>query len=61
MPSQKTKLAAEYTNMDYQMQQAGGLTDAQFAENLVKNLRERNWFELLGIYLRYTDTISPFY
>jgi Fe(3+) dicitrate transport protein len=22
----KTKLAAEYTNMDYQMQQAGGLT-----------------------------------
>lgn len=42
--TEKTKLAAEYTNMDYQMQQAGGLTDAQFAENSRQSFRERNWF-----------------
>jgi hypothetical protein len=30
MLSENTKLSAEY-NMDYAMQQSGGLTDAQFA------------------------------
>jgi Fe(3+) dicitrate transport protein len=29
----KTKISAEYTNMNYDMQQPGGLTDAQFDEN----------------------------
>lgn len=42
--SEKTKLSAEYTNMDYQMQQAGGLTDAQFNDNPRQSFRERNWF-----------------
>ncbi|BDB52134.1 TonB-dependent receptor family protein [Flavobacterium ammonificans] len=42
--SEKTKLSAEYTNMDYKMQQAGGLTDSQFNTNAQKSLRERNWF-----------------
>ncbi|MBK8600133.1 MAG: TonB-dependent receptor [Flavobacterium sp.] len=39
----KTKLSLEYTNMDYEMQQAGGLTDAQFKDNPRQSLRERNW------------------
>lgn len=39
-----TKLSLEYTNMDYEMQQAGGLTDAQFKNNPRQSLRERNWF-----------------
>ncbi len=30
--------------MDYQMQQAGGLTDEQFRDNARQSLRERNWF-----------------
>jgi Fe(3+) dicitrate transport protein len=42
--NEKTKLAAEYTNMDYKMQQAGGLTDEQFNANPRQSLRERNWF-----------------
>lgn len=42
--SNKTKLSAEYTNMDYQMQQAGGLTDEQFKNNPRQSLRNRNWF-----------------
>ncbi|MDI9256203.1 TonB-dependent receptor family protein [Flavobacterium sedimenticola] len=42
--TENTKLSAEYTNMDYQMQQAGGLTDEQFDNNPRQSLRERNWF-----------------
>lgn len=38
-----TKLSVEYTNMDYEMQQAGGLTDSQFDDNPRQSLRERNW------------------
>jgi Fe(3+) dicitrate transport protein len=39
-----TKIAAEYTNSDYEMQQPGGLTDEQFAKNDRQSFRERNWF-----------------
>jgi Fe(3+) dicitrate transport protein len=42
--TENTKLSAEYTNMDYKMQQAGGLTDEQFDNNPRQSLRERNWF-----------------
>lgn len=42
--TKNTKLSAEYTNMDYSMQQAGGLTDQQFKENSRQSSRERNWF-----------------
>lgn len=42
--TENTKISAEYTNMDYQMQQAGGLTDEQFNANPRQSLRERNWF-----------------
>jgi Fe(3+) dicitrate transport protein len=42
--TENTKISAEYTNMDYQMQQAGGLTDEQFKDNPRQSLRERNWF-----------------
>jgi Fe(3+) dicitrate transport protein len=40
----QTKLSAEYTNMDYQMQQSGGLTDEQLNSNSRQSLRKRNWF-----------------
>lgn len=42
--TENTKLSAEYTNMDYQLQQPGGLTDAQFDANSRQSSRERNWF-----------------
>lgn len=42
--SDKTKLSFEYTNMDYKMQQPGGLTDTQFAINPKQANRNRNWF-----------------
>ena len=42
--SDKTKISAEYTNADYEMQQPGGLTDAQFAANPRQSHRTRNWF-----------------
>lgn len=42
--TENTKVSAEYTNMDYKMQQAGGLTDQQFKDNPRQSLRERNWF-----------------
>ena len=40
----KANVSAEYTNMDYLMQQSGGLTDAQFASNARQSVRNRNWF-----------------
>lgn len=40
----KSKLSFEYTNMDYSMQQPGGLTDAQFELNAQSSSRKRNWF-----------------
>jgi len=42
--TEKTKISAEYTNSDYEMQQPGGLTDAQFDANPRQSLRNRNWF-----------------
>jgi Fe(3+) dicitrate transport protein len=42
--SDKTKINAEYTNSDYEMQQPGGLTDEQFAVNPRQSFRNRNWF-----------------
>ncbi len=44
--SEKFSLSAEYTNMSYQAQQAGGLTDVQFAQDPYQSLRERNWFKV---------------
>ncbi len=42
--TEDTKLSAEYTNMNYRMQQSGGLTDEQFNKDSRQSLRERNWF-----------------
>jgi Fe(3+) dicitrate transport protein len=39
-----TKISAEYTNSDYEMQQPGGLTDPQFNDNARQSARKRNWF-----------------
>jgi len=41
--NKKANISAEYTNMDYLLQQSGGLTDAQFATNHRQSLRARNW------------------
>jgi Fe(3+) dicitrate transport protein len=42
--SEQTKISAEYTNSDYEMQQPGGLTDEQFESNPRQSTRARNWF-----------------
>lgn len=42
--NEKTKVSAEYTKMDYEVQQSGGLTDAQFAIDHRQSFRSRNWF-----------------
>ncbi|NJB84936.1 Fe(3+) dicitrate transport protein [Lewinella marina] len=39
-----TRIAAEYTYLDYLAQQPGGLTDAQFYRDPFSSNRERNWF-----------------
>lgn len=40
----KFRAEAEYTSTYYESQQAGGLTDAQFAEDARQSSRARNWF-----------------
>lgn len=42
--SNKLKVGVEATYMMTEIQQAGGLTDAQFAENARQSSRSRNWF-----------------
>jgi Fe(3+) dicitrate transport protein len=39
-----TKISIEYTLSDYKMQQPGGMTDDQFANNPQESNRNRNWF-----------------
>ena len=40
----KNSISAEYTNMDYEIQQSGGLTDFDYASNHQQSFRSRNWF-----------------
>ncbi|TYP98788.1 Fe(3+) dicitrate transport protein [Tenacibaculum adriaticum] len=42
----KTKIEAEVTYLNYLAQQAGGLTDAMFEENIFQSNRPRNWFKV---------------
>lgn len=42
----KTKLEAEGTYLTYLAQQAGGLTDAMFADDPFQSNRSRNWFNV---------------
>ncbi|MDZ4839944.1 MAG: TonB-dependent receptor [Bacteroidota bacterium] len=42
--NEKSSLSAEISNMDYEIQQSGGLTDNQFKENHRQSVRQRNWF-----------------
>jgi Fe(3+) dicitrate transport protein len=42
--SNKLKVGAQLTYMYTQSQQAGGLTDAEFAQNAQQSKRARNWF-----------------
>ncbi|AXG71937.1 Fe(3+) dicitrate transport protein FecA [Kordia sp. SMS9] len=44
--NERTKLEAEITYLRYLAKQAGGLTDAMFAENPFQSNRERNWFQI---------------
>ncbi|TRX48490.1 TonB-dependent receptor [Fulvivirga sp. M361] len=41
-----TSLTLETTYLHYLAQQAGGLTDTQFEQNINQSNRERNWFEV---------------
>ncbi len=40
----RAKFGFQYTNMDYQSQQPGGLTDEQFKTDARQSSRSRNWF-----------------
>ena len=42
--SSKVKLGLEYTHMEYESQQPGGLTDSSFAVDARASTRDRNWF-----------------
>ncbi|GIV44240.1 MAG: TonB-dependent receptor [Bacteroidia bacterium] len=42
--NEKLKIHGEITYMNYLMQQPGGLTDAQFAQNPRQAVRTKNWF-----------------
>lgn len=42
----KTRIKFDYTKLDYLAQQAGGLTDIQFAIDPDYSNRERNWFDV---------------
>ncbi|WP_017258657.1 TonB-dependent receptor domain-containing protein [Pedobacter arcticus] len=42
--SKKLTLGFDYTFMDYQMKQPGGLTDIQFKQDARQSTRSRNWF-----------------
>ncbi len=44
--NERTKLEAEITYLRYLAKQAGGLTDAMFAEDPFQSNRERNWFQI---------------
>lgn len=44
--NENTKVKFDYTKLDYLAQQAGGLTDTQFASNPNFSNRERNWFDV---------------
>lgn len=44
--SNKLKLGLEITHFDYLSKQPGGLTDAQFAKDPYRSIRNRNWFEV---------------
>jgi Fe(3+) dicitrate transport protein len=50
----KLKLGTEYTHFNYTTQQPGGLTDAQFKQNHLQSLRNRNWFNVRWDMLAFT-------
>lgn len=44
--SEETSISLDFTYLKYLAQQAGGLTDSQFAMDVKFSNRERNWFEV---------------
>ena len=42
----KLEISSEITHMNYLTQQAGGLTDQMFNNNILQSNRSRNWFEV---------------
>lgn len=59
--SDKQSIRLEYTNMSYNAQQPGGLTDKQFYENPIQSVRDRNWFKVNWnlLALHYNLEIKP--
>ncbi len=45
-PARNLTLTSDYTFMQYQAQQPGGLTDVMFEQNPLQSTRERNWFQV---------------
>ncbi|MEY4792329.1 MAG: hypothetical protein RIT34_1136 [Bacteroidota bacterium] len=60
--SKKWQLTAAYTHMNYVSQQAGGLTDEQFATYPSRSSRARNWFSTpwntANISLNFTPSVA---
>ena len=44
--SDRTKITADFTYMNYLAKQAGGLTDSMFEDDPLQSNRSRNWFEV---------------
>ncbi len=44
--NERTKISADITHLYYLAQQAGGLTDAQFEDDIFQSNRKRNWFKV---------------
>jgi Fe(3+) dicitrate transport protein len=44
--SDRTKITADFTYMNYLAKQAGGLTDTMFEDDPLQSNRSRNWFEV---------------
>jgi Fe(3+) dicitrate transport protein len=45
-PIPRLMIDLEFTHMNYEAQQSGGLTDVQFEQNPRQSLRARNWFRV---------------
>ncbi|MEM1122008.1 MAG: TonB-dependent receptor [Bacteroidota bacterium] len=65
-PSDKFRASFDFTHMYYLSQQAGGLTDEQFAEDPQFSNRERNWFRVnwnlaaLSLDYKFSDNIRVY-
>ncbi len=55
----KLDISSEITYMNYLTQQAGGLTDKMFRDNILQSNRSRNWFEVNWLLLNTKILYKP--